>query len=194
MILFYKADLLAALATTSTDTTRPNLMQILLERKEDCTRLVATDGHRLHIVEVPGEHKAADPVMLNSDAVRRVCKAAKKADRITCNVYGAAKIKLRLDNGEVFDAASKHRAKAYPDYRQIFTGGGSVAEIAVSAGYLREASTHCSSVAGARPRDNLSPAVMSFEGPLRAFKIEGAKHPDTGTWLTCILMPQRLAA
>lgn len=190
---------------------------VLFELREDGLRLVATDGHRLAVRDLPLGTEERGRAVISADDAATLATRVESAGKVTLKADGS--LALQLDAGSFqVRAASDH----YPDYESILARGGD-ASLFVSAQDLTDrlnehedlivldlAQEHVS-VDGARLGGRyqgdrlrigfnpgyLAEALGSAVGPEVILRLGGPVDPviirsaDDGT-LTWLVMPIRL--
>lgn len=116
----FNAALSCVLAAASKDPKRAELMAVLLEfLPEDVLRFVATDGHRLTLVDCRVAHgqPADSSFVLYSEYARKLVKAfpAKSSGRLTVAPYGR---EIIFTDGEAVETFGR-TAQEFPDYRRV---------------------------------------------------------------------------
>ena len=103
----------------SKDETRPALTGILLEpgEQEGMMRVVATDGHRISCIKVPGI--LTESFILSMESCKTLMKLLKETEELGIKI-GNGYINLCLDDGVV---NCRLIARDYPAYRKIFPDG-----------------------------------------------------------------------
>ena len=182
---FNKAQLAAVLAAASKDETRYNLNGVLFESE----RLVATDGHRLHMVD--GDKTTQEtPVIIAYESCKRILQAmgAKDTAEIVCLSEGT----IRDSSATVhisptgIEIACETIVGTFPDYSKVVPEPDDTKRrFIVSARYLKEL---CDAAIKAEAMSKNSCAPIQFEigDDLCAIRVDGqAEHTFTG-----VVMPQ----
>lgn len=144
----------AVLPATSKDETTYNLGRVLVE----ADRLVATDGHRLHLVNVPQENRDVDQTdgeprpaySLAASDLRAIVKAAPKARlEIRHQENGHAEVRTAPCNGAVW-TCDVQPAEDWPAYQNVMPKTPPTAVLHVNARYLEDALRAARKLADAR--------------------------------------------
>lgn len=208
-ITIQQKDLRAVSYAMAKDDIRYYLNGVLVESNGAETRLVATDGHRLHAVIAEGDGPVVAPVafIIPADMVKK-CLAAKgpRADKAPAIIvdYDAGKIAAKLPDGsEIVQFAIDGR---FPDYQRIIPRCDAEPEIAIfNPAYVADAVKGYSDFMeikgktppsiGVRP-NGASPGVLSANGftaiimPLRG-ELSG---PADARLQAALQAPEKLAA
>ena len=183
---FTKAQLTAVLAAASKDTTRFNLNGVRFEAE----RLIATDGHRPHMVD--GEKTQLEaPVTIAHESCKRIIKAMGPND--TAEIVKASE----LDGSAVIQVSSGVELTCevivgiFPDYSKVVPERSDTKRrLIVSARYMKEL---CDAAIKAEGMTKNSSHPIMLELPddeLSPIRIDGqAEHT-----FTAVLMPQRAKA
>ena len=180
---FNKAQLPAVLAAASKDETRYNLNGILFEAE----RLVATDGHRLHMVEGDKTPMLA-PIVLAYDSCKRIAQAMGAKD--TAEIVAVAGLNVPETLVHIspsgIEIACEVIVGTFPDYSKVVPEPDDTKRrFIVSARYLKEL---CEAAIKAEGMTKNSPHPIQFEigDDLCAIRVDGqAEHTFTG-----VVMPQ----
>ena len=181
---FTKPELEAVLFAASRDGSRFNLNGVLVEK----ARIVATDGHRLHMIDagedvLPSEVPSKPVILARTDLVD-LQRSIKNGDRVTMKpdpeVRGSELVRVLVADGKHSDVAVIDGE--YPKYRDVLksTDGKPVATITINAHYLKDA---CMAVikAGGHRGSAMKLEVFDELSPIRI----------TAGPVTCVLMPMR---
>lgn len=92
---------------------------VLVELREDGLRLVATDGHRLAVRDLPSPTEETGRTVITVDDAARLATRVESAGKVTLTVAGSLSARTE---GETFQikAVSHH----YPEYESILGRGG----------------------------------------------------------------------
>lgn len=92
---------------------------ILFELREDGLRLVATDGHRLAVRDLPSHTEESGRAVISAEDAATLATRVESAGKVTLKVGGS--LALQLEGGSFqMRTASDH----YPDYESILARGG----------------------------------------------------------------------
>lgn len=190
---------------------------ILVELREDGLRLVATDGHRLAVRDLPSLTEESGRVVISAEDAAALASRVESAGTVTLKASGS--LALQLD-GASFQVrtASDH----YPDFESILARGGGASLFVNTEDLTDQLSEHEDLIVLDLAEDNVSvdgarlggryrgdrlrigfnpgylaEAVGSAVGPDVILRLGGAVDPviirsaDDGT-LTWLVMPIRL--
>jgi len=120
----------------SKDESREPLLSILIESKDGQNNAVATDGRRMAVVpiEIADEDQLDGQKLMTPKALIEARKQAKRADKSTIGVNGAA----MMPNGEVYPWKKDVN---YPNWRAVMpdkVGGTHYQTVSFNAKYLFE--------------------------------------------------------
>lgn len=182
-----KKQLQSALAFVSKDVTRFNLCGIAFEKVGENGRMIATDGHRLVVID-EGESLqdgSKEPaIILDGPALLTAAKTMGSKDVGVLNFHpntdegGSALLETPVGalcipkiDGE------------YPDWRQIFpTGNTNAAPIALDPAYIAD-------IGNAAKRLGIEQLVISFHGDLSPVLFDGGADELR---FRAVLMPRRV--
>src|SRR5579864_9400596 len=92
---------------------------MLIELREDCLRLVATDGHRLAIRDLPTRTEELGRTVISVEEAERLAATVEAAGPVTLTAGGALSLQANGASSRI-EAASDH----YPDYEAILSRCG----------------------------------------------------------------------
>ena len=181
---FNKSQLTAVLAAASSDITRYNICGVRFEAE----RMIATDGHRLHLVD--GDKTPMDaPVTIAYESCKRIIKAMGPHD--TAEIIKASKIEgsavIHVSPSGI-ELTCEVIAGVFPDYSKVVPEKSDTKRrLIVSARYLKEL---CEAAIKAEGMGKNSTSPILFELPedeLSPIRVDGqCEHT-----FTAVLMPQR---
>ena len=180
---FNKVQLTAVLAAASADTTRYNLNGVRFEAE----RMVATDGHRLHMVD--GEKTImGDPVTIAYESCKRIVKAMGPND--TAEIVKASELEgsavIQVSSG--VELTCEVIAGVFPDYSKVVPQKSDTKRrLIVNARYLKELCEAAIKAEG-MGKNSKSPILLELpDDELSPIRIDGqCEHT-----FTAVLMPQR---
>lgn len=191
----------AASLAMSKDATRPHLTGMLLESLEGRLRMVCTDGHRLHRLDVPcsnnvpGLHVGASGILIPAAAVKALIKALKAAPKanpgVELRVVGNALHVTLTDSTSTYQLDAESR---FPPYDRVIPGYAdtppleSRSRIGMNCQYVAEAAKACGVVH--KLDGSQANMAMTSAGELDplVFRADCPSIAD----LTCIVMPARI--
>lgn len=180
---FTKAQLTAVLMAASKDTTRYNLNGVHFEAE----RMVATDGHRLHIVD--GDKTPLDaPVTIAYESCKRIIKAMGAKD--TAQIVKASELEgtavIHVSSG--VELTCEVIAGDYCDYRQVVPEKSDTKKrFIVNARYLRDLCDAAIKAEGMSKNGYNAIMLELPEDDLSPIRIDS----EEGMMFTAILMPQQ---
>jgi DNA polymerase-3 subunit beta len=104
----------------STEEMRLQLQGALLRVKGDCVEMVATDGHRLALVEVEGAQAEAgfEPVLVSKKILDELGRLDAEDDTPVAIVRGANHIGFSVGTRRLFSKLDERR---FPDYEKVIS-------------------------------------------------------------------------
>lgn len=178
-----KATLQAALAHASSDVTRYNINAVAFEKSG---RMIATDGHRLVVIDSGGEKPIDEgagepPIALEAAGLTAAMRGLASKD--------VGILTFEDDHATLTNGTNWNRipvvAGEYPNWRQVMPKGKNSADSwGVNPKYLADTAT-------AAKRLGVSPLRISCKGEHSPVLMEG-ENTDTGLHFRGVVMPVRL--